>query len=1168
MRSNSVLVGIAVTLLLATTPLAAQSTSPQPIFRSDLVTTSTSDHTIKVEVDVRGLKQLFLVVDDGGNGFSHNWACWIEPKLIGTEGEMLLTDLKPIVSTAGFGNVQMNRNCDGQPIRIAGKRFQRGIGTHANSVIGFDLPPGYERLEATAGLDSGGTDQAQGNNASVRFLVYASAPSPIVAAKDDHKPELAVARLDVAEGLEATLFASEPELLSLTNLDIDHRGRVWVCEVVNYRGHNGERPEGDRILICSDTNRDGICDQSKVYYQGRDVDSAMGICVLGNKVIVSCSPDIWVFTDEDGDDLPDRKELLFSQTGSSQHDHAAHSFLFGPDGKLYWNFGNEGHSVHDSHGNPVTDLQGRVVADHGQPYWGGMVFRCNLNGSGLEVLAHNFRNNYEVTVDSFGTLWQSDNDDDGNRGVRINFVMEYGNYGYLDERTGAGWQAKRTGMESEIPQRHWHQNDPGVVPNLFITGAGSPTGITVYEGNLLPRRFWNQMIHCDAGPNIVRSYSVVAQGAGYQVANVNDVLHGARDNWFRPADVCIAPDGSLLVADWYDPGVGGHAMGDMERGRLFRVAPPGSKYSVPTFDFNQPESSVEALKNPCNSVRYLAWTALHHSGKQAEPALQTLARDPNPRFRARALWLLLEIEGRAESTLVQAAGDSDENIRCQAVRMARRNPATLGRWIAEWIDDPSPAVRRELAIALNEYRGVEAPQLWTRLASQYDGQDRWLLEALGIAADGRWNEFLAAWLDEVSDDWNSPSGVEVIWRSRANQTPELISQLLRDPRIDSTTAIRLFRSLDFQDPGKRDASMKTLALHAEQLLAKDTTPGIESLIEIACRAPNFSGQEFPEIHGALVAYLNESAPLGEFVELAERFRFAELENRLLETILNSKDRTAVGSATKTLLGMNCGDRLSKCIAESDESQQIALVHGLHWSGLAEARDLLVPLFQNPGLSALVRSEVVKALGQWPEGQQLVLQLVIDGKIPDELRYPAANVLLTSADARIREEAARHLMLPASAEQTPLPPLVELIQRRGDLARGQDVFANAGTCTKCHIVKGTGTEIGPDLSEVGDKLSIEAFYESILNPSAGISHNYEMYKVLLSDGRTFYGLLISNTASEVVLKDKEGLLIKIATEEIDELAQQKKSLMPEDLQKQLTEQQLVDVVEYLQTLRKK
>ncbi|HBL47375.1 MAG TPA: hypothetical protein DDZ90_28725, partial [Planctomycetaceae bacterium] len=88
---------------------------------------------------------------------------------------------------------------------------------------------------------------------------------------------------------------------------------------------------------------------------------------------------------------------------------------FGPDGKLYWNFGNSGKQVFDAAGKPILERDGHPVLDNGKPYWGGMVFRCNLDGSDFEVLAHNFRNNYEITVDSFGTLWQSDNDDDGNR---------------------------------------------------------------------------------------------------------------------------------------------------------------------------------------------------------------------------------------------------------------------------------------------------------------------------------------------------------------------------------------------------------------------------------------------------------------------------------------------------------------------------------------------------------------------------------------------------------------------------------------------------------------------------------------------------------------------------------------------------------------------------------
>ena len=268
-----------------------------------------------------------------------------------------------------------------------------------------------------------------------------------------------------------------------------------------------------------------------------------------------------------------------------------------------------------------------------------MAFRCDMDGSNVETLGWNFRNNWELCVDSFGTVWQSDNDDDGNKAVRINFVMEFGNYGFRDEFTGKGWRDKRTNIEKEVPLRHWHLNDPGVVPNLLQTGQGSPTGIIVYEGSMLPAGFQNQVIHCDAGPNVTRAYPVKTDGAGYSSEMVN-ILYGARDKWFRPSDVCVAPDGSLFVADWYDPGVGGHGMRDLDGGRIFRVATPGSKYSVPKIDLSTADGAAKALTNPNGEVRYLAWNALHEMGAKAVPALEALWKGDNSRHRARALWVL------------------------------------------------------------------------------------------------------------------------------------------------------------------------------------------------------------------------------------------------------------------------------------------------------------------------------------------------------------------------------------------------------------------------------------------------------------------------------------------------------------------------------------------------
>ena len=527
------------------------------------------------------------------------------------------------------------------------------------------------------------------------------APSPSA----EHSPESSLADLKVHEGLEVTLFASEPMFSNPTNIAIDARGRVWVCEAYNYRNqYNPKNPvkkEGDRIMILEDTDGDGKADKSKVFYQGTDVNSALGISLIGNKVLVSCSPNVFVFTDENGDDVPDKKEIFFQGLQGLQHDHGMHTFVFGPDGRLYFNFGNEGKSLLTAAGDTVVDVHGHKVVTNGKPFRQGLVLRCDLDGKNVEVLGSNFRNNFEVAVDPFGTLWQSDNDDDGNKGTRINYVMEFGNYGYQDEMTGAGWRARRTNMERDIPLRHWHLNDPGVVPNVLQTGAGSPSGLTIYEGTLLPEVFHGQMIHAEPGNNVVRSYPVENDGAGYKATIVN-ILEAQKDQWFRPIDVAIAPDGSLFVADWYDPGVGGHQVGDVERGRIYRIAPRNSKYTISQADVSNPDHAIQALMNPNHATRILGWNALVSMGKDGEKALKKVWTSSNSRQLAQVFWLLLNTGENKDEYIAQALADNDPNIRIAAIRGARFLKKDIIPMATKLVQDPSPQVRRELAIALRE----------------------------------------------------------------------------------------------------------------------------------------------------------------------------------------------------------------------------------------------------------------------------------------------------------------------------------------------------------------------------------------------------------------------------------------------------------------------------------
>ncbi len=621
----------------------------------------------------------------------------------------------------------------------------------------------------------------------------------------------------VHPGLAVGVFAAEPEVVNPCSMDVDSRGRVWITEGANYRSTFQKwgklRPGGDRIQVLEDTDGDGVADKFTTFYQGEEMNAALGICVLGDTVIVSRSPDIFVFEDKNHDlkaDGPPRK--LFTGIAGVDHDHGAHSFQFGPDGKLYFNVGNEGKQLKKGDGSGwVVDLAGNEVWGHRKPYQQGLVFRCDPDGSHLETLGWNFRNNFEATVDSFGTIWQSDNDDDGNKGVRINYVMEFGNYGYHDEMTGAGWGDKRTGMEEDIPRRHWHLNDPGVVPNLLQTGAGSPTGICIYEGDLLPEVFRGQILHCDAGPRVVRAYPVGKSGAGY-TAQIVDLISSA-DSWFRPSDVCVGPDGSVYVADWNDANVGGHFMADQKletmTGRVYRVAPKGHRPIVPKLDVSTPAGAVAALKSPNQATRYVAWQALHGFGPAAEGELKKLWMDPNPRFRARALQLLARINGRG-GYVGNGLRDPNPDLRITSLRIARELGMDVIPLVRQLATDPDRQVLRECAIALRGNKSPEMPALWAKLADHHDGQDRWYVEALGIGADKNWDACLGAFLELRGGQWNTTSARDVIWRSRAKATSGLLVKILKDPSTTEKEKPHFLRAFDFQSGPEKDAAVLEL----------------------------------------------------------------------------------------------------------------------------------------------------------------------------------------------------------------------------------------------------------------------------------------------------------------------------------------------------------------------
>jgi putative membrane-bound dehydrogenase-like protein len=1164
-------------------PFFADAQNAKPLFASPLVHTT----PVAIRVDLKSARELWLVVTDGGDGFTADWADWMEPVLVKADGsKMKLTDLKPKMVKVGYGQLGNGKNAGGQPMKVGGKDVPFGFGAHAPSVIGFDLPAGVVAFEAHGGVDNGGTDQAEG--ATVVFQVYAQKPPEeslaggggggkpygLEAAKENMKS------FTTPAGLSASLFAAEPMIQNPTNIDIDPHGRVWATECVDYRAYMKLRPEGDRVVILEDTNGDGLADKEKTFFQSPELTNPLGICVIpgpgggkrGQKVIVSAAPNVWLLTDKDGDDKADESVVLFKVGGVWNYDHQIHAFSFGPDGKFYFNSGNSITELTWPDGTIVKDVSGNEITNKGKPYRQGMVFRCDIDlekgkASNVETLGWNFRNNYEVAVDSFGAMWQSDNDDDGNKGVRINFVMDFGNYGYGDELTGAGWQTKRTNMETEIPLRHWHQNDPGVVPNLLQTGGGSPTGILVNEGAALGAQFANQIIHCDAGPRVVRAYPLEKSGAGYKATMV-DILTST-DSWYRASDDCIAPDGSLFVADWYDPGVGGHAMGDHEagkiRGRIYRVAAQGSRYAAPAVDFTTAEGCVRALTSPNKATQATAWLALHAMDTKAESALLALWKSQNPRYRARALGLLAQMKGSEAKYLNAGFADADADVRCFAVRLARMMHATRGfdpgvlekepALFAKMLKDPSAAVRREMALSLPARTHGE--QAWTTLALQHDGKDRWYLEALGIGARGNEEACFDSWLAAIGENWSTPAGRDIIWRMRTARAAGYLARILEDKAVADSEKPRYLRAFDFLPAS--DAKNTALVELATSGKAAD---------EIAREAlTRLKGSRDAGVAAALQGALAKAKGTAQFVELVRDFGAAGQGAALLETALSIPHDPAAVDAVKLLLNDADWEKITNTALAGAKAAD--LLNLLAASGSQRALARVTAITADAQQKPELRKAAVAALARTQSGAEALVKLAKDGQIDDSLKPAAAAALRLVQYAALKTDIDQLFPAPAALGGKPLAAISDLAKMKGDAVKGKAVFERAeSSCITCHRVNDKGVDFAPALTEIGTKLPKEAIFDAIINPNAGISMGFETTQLTLKDGGAGMGIVRSETGDELVLALPGGITQKFAKNTIAKREKLATSMMPSGLNQALTQDDLVDLVEYLASLKKR
>lgn len=427
------------------------------------------------------------------------------------------------------------------------------------------------------------------------------------ASQNAYQPRIAPASADaeralggfvVPEGMTAKLVAAEPQLANPVAMTVTADGRVFVCEtfrqqkgVEDNRSHMNwleqdlqlesieEREamfrrfmgedvaawtrEHDRIRLLEDRDRDGYYETNSVFADGfNELATGTGAGVIEHQgtVYYTCIPKLWSLRDQNGDGVAEQRSALHHGYGVrvAFRGHDLHGLTIGPDGRLYFSLGDRGYNVITPEGHRLK----RVDT--------GAVFRCDPDGSHLEVFAFGLRNPQELAFDDYGNLFTGDNNSDSGDQARLVYVVQDGDTGwrmyfqYLDDR--GPWNREKIWRPWQFDAETTAVQPASILPPI-INLADGPSGLTFYPGVGLPERYQGHFFLADfrgaAGNSGIRSFAVSPQGASFQLQDSHQFLWS-----ILATDLDFAPDGSLLVSDWVN-GWDGEG-----KGRIYRFADP------------------------------------------------------------------------------------------------------------------------------------------------------------------------------------------------------------------------------------------------------------------------------------------------------------------------------------------------------------------------------------------------------------------------------------------------------------------------------------------------------------------------------------------------------------------------------------------------------------------
>jgi putative membrane-bound dehydrogenase-like protein len=966
---------------------------------------------------------------------------------------------------------------------------------------------------------------------------------PSTVAAEPLSPREELATFKVPKGFEVELVASEPDVIDPVAMCFDERGRLFVCEMIGYP--NGGVATGvekrGRIRLLTDEDGDGVFEKSVVYADGLRFPT--GVLPWRGGIIVCVAPDIIYLKDTKGDGKADEKRVFYTGFGLDNIQQIVNTPTHGLDNWVYCTNGSAGGTITcpDKPDMKPVSLRGRGVrfkpdipgslepTSGGGQY--GLAFddfqHCFVNTNSQHIRQivlpdHYLRRNPYLTVPAVSL-------DIPDHGVacKLHRISPF-----------EAWRVERTTRRKEDP-RYKSLPATELVPGGYTTSACSPV---VYTADLYPKEYRDCVYHCDPANNLIHRDRLEVNGSVFVArrADENSEIFASTDTWCRPVFLTVGPEGAIYVLDFYREVIETPLslpddikkklnLESRQRGRIWRIVPEGSKAKpLPRLDQMSTAELVDELFSPVAWKRFTAQRLLIDRKKDevygifSKTDLQQLKQ--SAAGLSHLLWMVHGLGAIQRSDAIDfALHNREPGVRETGLRLADDLYARGQQFRKDYkpamlalADDPHPHVRLQAAFSLGALPPDEAGPALAKLLMRPDA-DSWLQS--------------------------------VVLSSAKDAAPYLVEALLKEKSPPAALLTRLASMIGARGDEAQIARVLKLlgTLPADSPLPMALLDGL--------------GQGMQNSKRPLSALWGDPPPaLKDSVQQALAvFQKAAATAKEEKTTLPQK-LAAVRLLTSGPAKIAAPALIELLSAQQPVEVQTAAVRALSSRSEADVTPALIGPFNQAGPS--LRRELLEALFARPDRIAKLLDALEAKKITAaQIETTRIQFLKTHPNAELRKRAtALFAGLGDSDRKKIVDSYKDALDLKSDPMKGKMLFAKH--CAVCHQLDNVGVEVGANLKAALGNKTKEALLIDILDPSREVDPRFVNYRVTTLNGRTVTGILAVETPASITLRRAENAEDTILRGQIDTIVATTKSLMPDEFEKQMTKQEVADLIEYL------